>query len=612
MPVNDRIFDFQVAQQIRWLRLGNRTLAQILRTMTRLDGAIETQLRSASLGDGTFRRRQLQAMRSQIADLQRAWHNNELRPFMTKTLDEVRGLAARGEADMLRRVMSPVLRARPGGALGVIDVVTPNVGALNALSDPSHLRNMINGSSMTEWFDQLRENDVRRTWRRISEGVLSGETTDQITRGVNGSRALRYRDGVREVSRRGVGTLVRTSINHAQNAGRELVWNANADLINGIQWVSTLDTRTTPICRARDGQVYGLEEGPRPPAHPNCRSTTIPVTKSWEELGLNSADLTPGTRASMNGQVPRNMTYYEWLNRQSADVQREAVGPSRFRMWKEGGVRPERFYRDDGYTYTLDDLRSRLGSDIVAMSTRRATTGLSGGGNVLDAGIMRAMYGMDDASLALYRKSVGDIMPDDLGRMLLGSLDEFDDVAVSTRAFFRANHGGREYQQFVLTVEHPSIRMTRSIDFASGTVKHDFLRLSPELQNTRIGRRLLAAQVRQYQAMGLRRIELDANIDVGGYAWARYGFRPKDVDAFRRMVNRRVDDLNLNEDQLNAVANALNSPEPAWMVSDLRVMVTYNGRRVTLGKALLLDQWWGGFIDLNEVAAMTRFFNYVR
>ncbi len=47
--------------------------------------------------------------------------------------------------------------------------------------------------------------------------------------------------------------------------------------IEQYEWVSILDSRTSEICRARSGQRYFYGNGPLPPAHPNCRSSIVPV-----------------------------------------------------------------------------------------------------------------------------------------------------------------------------------------------------------------------------------------------------------------------------------------------------------------------------------------------
>jgi SPP1 gp7 family putative phage head morphogenesis protein len=48
-------------------------------------------------------------------------------------------------------------------------------------------------------------------------------------------------------------------------------------VVGFYEWVSVLDDRTTKICQSRDGNRYPYGRGPVPPAHVNCRSTTVPV-----------------------------------------------------------------------------------------------------------------------------------------------------------------------------------------------------------------------------------------------------------------------------------------------------------------------------------------------
>ena len=130
----------------------------------------------------------------------------------------------------------------------------------------------------------------------------------------------------------------------------------NKRLVKGVQWVSTLDGRTSAICRARDGQDYDPEKGPRPPAHPNCRSGTTPVLKSWREMGLSG--LPPSTRASMNGQVAEDLTYDAWLRKQPVSFQDEVLGQRKGRLFR-AGLKMDRFVNRAGDEYTLDELRQR-------------------------------------------------------------------------------------------------------------------------------------------------------------------------------------------------------------------------------------------------------------
>lgn len=94
----------------------------------------------------------------------------------------------------------------------------------------------------------------------------------------------------------------------------------------------------------------------------NCRSVSVPVLKSWKELGIDIADMPPGTRASMDGQVPADLTYRQWLSRQSAERQDEILGPERGKLLRAGKVTVEQFTDDKGNWLTLDQLRAKIGT----------------------------------------------------------------------------------------------------------------------------------------------------------------------------------------------------------------------------------------------------------
>lgn len=67
---------------------------------------------------------------------------------------------------------------------------------------------------------------------------------------------------------------------------------------------------------------------------------------------------------------------------------------------------------------------------------------------------------------------------------------------------------------------------TRTIDFKENKAVSEFFALSSRETGKDVGKRLLAANVAMYQKLGLDEVEVHANIDVGGYAWAKYGYVP--------------------------------------------------------------------------------------
>lgn len=91
----------------------------------------------------------------------------------------------------------------------------------------------------------------------------------------------------------------------------------------------------------------------------NCRSTSSPVTKSWRELGIPIDEMTPSQRASMDGQVPADQDYNQWLSKQSDARIEQVLGPERFKLYKSGGIKLDDFYSPTGQWYTIEQLQRR-------------------------------------------------------------------------------------------------------------------------------------------------------------------------------------------------------------------------------------------------------------
>jgi SPP1 gp7 family putative phage head morphogenesis protein len=192
-------------------------------------------------------------------------------------------------------------------------------------------------------------------------GIAQGDTLQTLVSRVRGTIDARYEDGVFGKVRRSVEAVARTSTNFVVNQAREESMEANSDVVDRVKLVATLDTRTSPVCRARDGEVYPINEGPRPPFHPNCRTMVVPVLKSWAELGIPADETDPidpslSARESMNGEVAGDLTYETWLERQPKARQIEILGPARYDLWKREGLSLKDMIDTRGRTLTLEEL----------------------------------------------------------------------------------------------------------------------------------------------------------------------------------------------------------------------------------------------------------------
>jgi len=391
MPTaNEELLDATVRHQIVVLRFSDRMAADAAGLLEASDRELVAMLQTELT---EFAEARLNAMLIEVRRLRAA----AIQAVDTDVRPDIDGL-------------SQVEATWEAGAMGA---AIPVDIALNTVS-PATLRAVvaspINGIPLQGWWDRLAASDAQRIEQQLRLGVLQGETTDQIVRRIRGTKAAGYSDGVLAITKRDAETVVRTAANHVSTGARQATWDANADIISGVRWVSTLDGRTSAVCRSRDGEVYPIDKGPRPPAHPNCRSTVVPVLAGAEIVGdrptvrdgrtrrkreLDFAqevrdDVGPKEWSRMSaserrakvkakrdawadeniGSTPSNVTYQDWIKRQPAKFQDEVLGPTRARLFREGGVPLDKFVDASGKQYNLDQLRARLDQDARELLDR--------------------------------------------------------------------------------------------------------------------------------------------------------------------------------------------------------------------------------------------------
>lgn len=66
--------------------------------------------------------------------------------------------------------------------------------------------------------------------------------------------------------------------------------------VEWITWLAIGDRVTCGYCLARHMRTYALADGIRPPIHPRCRCTGIPLKKAWVEMGMIDRALYKGER----------------------------------------------------------------------------------------------------------------------------------------------------------------------------------------------------------------------------------------------------------------------------------------------------------------------------
>lgn len=346
--VSQQLANILVRRQVYLQRYANHVAREVVKLLDQSDERILAKLRT--LPDGYSKARAAAVL---------------------SAIREITAIAYRNSGEFLRKELTGLALAERDFGLAALKAVYPLRVSWTAPTVTS-LRTVISarpfqGRILGEWSRDLSRAKLKRVTQAVRIGWVEGQPVPELTRNV--SRLM-------EIDARGAEAVARTAVSFVSSAARDELYRSNDDLIKGVRWVSTLDGRTTPICIARDGEEYPVDSGPRPPAHYNCRSTTVPITKSWQELGLTNANpekpisrpyvtdsrkvanIPPAERERLIGQV-ENQSYAEWLADQPAEFQDDVLGKGRAEVFRRGHLPIERFVNETGTWLTLDELRAR-------------------------------------------------------------------------------------------------------------------------------------------------------------------------------------------------------------------------------------------------------------
>jgi len=186
----------------------------------------------------------------------------------------------------------------------------------------------------------------------IRSGVILGDTREQIT-----TALIRIGD----LQKQQAATLTRTITNHVSTESRSLFMKENEDVLDGYEWVATLDGRTSLVCASRDGTVYPFGDdpitSPKPPAHFSCRSTIVPKVKPEFDLTGGRVGERPSIGADGVEVVRGSTDYQSWLTRQPKAFQVEVLGKDRAELFRKGNLTLTNFVDRAGETISLIRLR---------------------------------------------------------------------------------------------------------------------------------------------------------------------------------------------------------------------------------------------------------------
>lgn len=202
---------------------------------------------------------------------------------------------------------------------------------------------------LESFIKDMQDVEIKRVQDSIRTGIITGRTNSEIVLDIVGRNQI-----VDRVVRQKTKAMVRTAVNHVSASARILTMMSNDDIVKGYRFAVVFDGRTSSTCRAygQENKVYLLTDRyqPKPPFHIGCRTTMYAVL--IDKYEIDDSKFTKASKGSEGGaQIKGDETPYSWLKKQSAEFQDDAIGVTKGKLLRNGGLTSDQFAQ-----LTVDEL----------------------------------------------------------------------------------------------------------------------------------------------------------------------------------------------------------------------------------------------------------------
>lgn len=179
-----------------------------------------------------------------------------------------------------------------------------------------------NRDTVKQFVERTKKNISRTYDNALRSGYLFGQSTQDIKNTIA--------NNIKQVER-GIESGIKTAVpSFAKTTDRIVFLQNNKEVV----YCATLDGRTCITCGSMHGLRYNsITEAPSIPQHCLCRCVYIAADDSKNEMP----------------------SYEEFLNSLTEEEQKEILGKNRYEMWKNNGIKLERFV-NNGRKLRLDEI----------------------------------------------------------------------------------------------------------------------------------------------------------------------------------------------------------------------------------------------------------------
>lgn len=179
-----------------------------------------------------------------------------------------------------------------------------------------------NRDTVTQFVERTKKNIIRSYDNALRSGYLFGQSSQDVK--------TMAENNLKQVER-GMESGIKTAVPSFAKTTDRIVFLKNE---KEVVYCATLDGNTCISCGSLHGMRYkSITEAPSIPIHDRCRCVYCIADEAAEEMP----------------------TYEEFLNTLSEEEQKEILGKNRYEMWKNDGIKLERFV-DNGRKLRLDEI----------------------------------------------------------------------------------------------------------------------------------------------------------------------------------------------------------------------------------------------------------------
>jgi len=206
------------------------------------------------------------------------------------------------------------------------------------------------------------------------------------------------------------------------------------------------------------------------------------------------------------------------------------------------------------------------------------------------------------------------ITSDDFDNIIKGfNVNEFDDDMMSIAKKWNIIWGDKEIflspNRNIIDIDYYTpngIALRRR--YTNGVVSHELFKI-PEylnMQGKGFSKEVFQALYKQYQNAGIERIKVHANLDKGGYTWARYGFsaNKNEYGSITEWAKKKLSNGSIIESEYNDFTDWISK----YKGKDIPL---YEVSRNPYFKEMMMYSDWSGYLNFNDEAQKKFFEDYL-